>query len=193
MTTSFYQPQELAELGLKSYGKNVLISRKCSIYGASNISIGNNVRIDDFCVLSGKIEIGNFVHIGAASLLFGGEYGIIMKDFSGLSSRCAVYAMSDEYSGECIANAMIPDEFRNVYGGQVTIEKHAGTGTGCTILPGVKIGEGSVVGAMSLVMTNIKPWGIYLGSPPRKLDDRDKKVLSLEKELLARYLDKEKE
>jgi len=95
MTTSFYQQQELAELGLKSYGKNVIISRKCSIYGASNISIGNNVRIDDFCVLSGKIEIGNFVHIAAASLLFGGEHGIIMEDFSGLSSRCVIYAESD--------------------------------------------------------------------------------------------------
>jgi len=116
-----------------------------------------------------------------------------MKDFSGLSSRCAVYAESDDYSGEWMTNPTILDEFRKVYGGQVIIGKHAGTGTGTTILPNVEIGEGSVVGAMSLVMTNLEPWGIFLGSPPRKLDDRDKRILSLEKELLANFLDEEKE
>ena len=33
---SFYSPEELKSLGLKEYGENVLISRKCSIYGAEN-------------------------------------------------------------------------------------------------------------------------------------------------------------
>jgi dTDP-4-amino-4,6-dideoxy-D-glucose acyltransferase len=189
MSTSFYQSQELAELGLKSYGKNVLISRKCSIYGASNISIGNNVRIDDFCVLSGKIEIGNFVHIAAANLLFGGEQGIIMKDFSNLSSRCAVYAKSDDYSGEGMTNPMVPDEFKKVYEAKVIIGKHVVIGSGTTILPGVEIGEGSSVGAMGLVTKNLEPWGIFVGSPVRKLKDRDKKILSLEEEFLAQFLD----
>lgn len=51
---SFYTEAELKELGLKSFGKSVLLSKKVSIYGAKNISIGNNVRIDDFCILSGQ-------------------------------------------------------------------------------------------------------------------------------------------
>ena len=55
--SSFYDEQELQQIGFKSIGKNVLISRKTSIYGAQNITIGNNVRIDDFCVLSGNIKI----------------------------------------------------------------------------------------------------------------------------------------
>jgi galactoside O-acetyltransferase len=115
--TSFYTEEELAKLGLKNYGSNILISRKCSIYSPENISLGNNVRIDDFCVLSGKITIGDFVHIAAASLLFGGEQGIIMKDFSGLSSRCVVYAESDDYSGEGMINPTIPNELRKIQGG----------------------------------------------------------------------------
>lgn len=49
--TSFYSEEELRSIGLKSYGKNVLISRFARIYGAESISIGNNVRIDDFCIL----------------------------------------------------------------------------------------------------------------------------------------------
>ncbi|MBT3210423.1 MAG: acyltransferase, partial [Planctomycetaceae bacterium] len=63
---SFYSMEELQTLGLASFGKDVKISRKASIYNPGQISIGNHVRIDDFCVLSageGGIEIGDYVHI----------------------------------------------------------------------------------------------------------------------------------
>lgn len=43
----------------RSIGEDVRISDKASIYGASEISIGSHVRMDDFCVLSGRIEVGN--------------------------------------------------------------------------------------------------------------------------------------
>lgn len=65
--TSFYTEKELPSLGLKKYGRNVKISRHASIYGAQNISIGDNVRIDDFCILSGHIELGSYIHIAAYS------------------------------------------------------------------------------------------------------------------------------
>ena len=51
---SFYSKEELKEIGFKKYGENVLISRKTSIYNPEKIIIGNNVRIDDFCILSRK-------------------------------------------------------------------------------------------------------------------------------------------
>jgi galactoside O-acetyltransferase len=63
MDNSFYSEIELSKLGLKDYGKNVLISKKCSIYSPEKISIGNNVRIDDFCILSGNIILGSNIHI----------------------------------------------------------------------------------------------------------------------------------
>ena len=53
---SFYKKEDLYKLGLKDLGKNVFISKKCSIYTPENISIGDNVRIDDFCILSGHIR-----------------------------------------------------------------------------------------------------------------------------------------
>lgn len=117
MQTSFYTPDELKNLGLKSFGHDVLISKKASIYSAENISIGHNVRIDDFCILSGKIEIGNYIHIAAYSALFGGHEGITMKDFSGLSSRCVIYAMSDDFSGEALVGPVVPEKYRNVLKG----------------------------------------------------------------------------
>jgi serine acetyltransferase len=53
MATSFLSREKLMEIGFKSIGENVLLSSKASIYGPENIEIGNNVRIDDFCILSG--------------------------------------------------------------------------------------------------------------------------------------------
>ena len=45
---SFYSAEELQTLGLASFGEDVRISRKASIYNPGRISIGNHVRIDDF-------------------------------------------------------------------------------------------------------------------------------------------------
>lgn len=70
---SFYSTKELVELGFAEVGQNVFISRKASFYGIERISIGNNVRIDDFCVLSageGGINIGNYIHITVYNSIF---------------------------------------------------------------------------------------------------------------------------
>lgn len=177
---SFYSEEELANLGIASIGKNVLISRKASIYGGDNIQIGNNVRIDDFCILSGKIQLGSFIHISAYTSLFGGkEKGIVMEDYTTVSSRCVIYALSDDYSGEYMTNAVIPKEFTNVIEDKVEIRKYAIVGTGCTVLPGVVIGEGAAVGAMSLVNKDLDGWIIYAGIPCKKLKPRSTKLLDV--------------
>lgn len=181
--TSFYSEIELKELGLKSFGKNVLISRKASLYGTSNINIGDNVRIDDFCILSGNIKIGNYVHISAGVMLFGGKEGIIFEDFTAISSRSAIYAESDDYSGVALTNPMVPDVYRNVTGGKVILRKHSLIGSGCTLLPNVTIGEGTSVGSMALVTKSLDEWGIYVGIPCKRIKERNKKILDLEKEL----------
>ena len=184
MKTNFYSEEELKEIGLKAYGKNVLISRNATIYGADKINIGDNVRIDDFCILSGNISLGSYIHIAAYCGLFGGVAGIIMEDFTAVSSRSAVYAASDDYSGAALTNPMLPDKFRNVIEGAVTIKKHSIIGTGSTILPNITIGEGCSVGSMSLVNKSIDAWGIYVGIPCKRIKERKKDLLELEKEFL---------
>ena len=44
--SSFYSQDELNKIGFKSVGKNVLISKKCSIYSTEHIEIKSNIRID---------------------------------------------------------------------------------------------------------------------------------------------------
>ena len=179
---SFYTRYDLNQLGLASFGENVLISRKASIYGAEKINIGDNVRIDDFCILSGKITIGNFIHIAAYTALYGGNKGIVIQDFANISSKISIYSISDDYSGETMTNPMIPDKFKNVQSKEVVIQRHVIIGSGCVVLPGVVLKEGSSFGAMTLINRSSEPWSINVGIPFKKIRDRSKKLLELEKD-----------
>lgn len=188
---SFYSEEELKELGLKSYGKNVLISRKCSLYGAENISLGDHVRIDDFCILSGNITIHNYVHISAYASMFAGDCSIEVGDYVAISSRNAIYAESDDYSGASMVNPMVPEECRHVESASVSIGRHVIIGTGSTVLPGVTVGEGASVGAMSLINHDIEPWTMNVGIPCRKIKERSQELLKYES--LIRDRDQSKE
>lgn len=184
--TSFYSIEELSEIGFKSLGNNVLISRKASFYGVSRISIGNNVRIDDFCVLStgkGGIYIGNFVHIAVFSSLMG-EGKITFEDFSGISSRVSVYSSNDDYTGEFMTNPTVPSEYANVFHADVTICRHALVGSGSIILPGVTLKEGAVIGALSLVNKDCDEYYIYKGNPAKKIVERSRELLNMENNFL---------
>lgn len=184
MANSFYSLEELKQIGFKHIGDNVLISRKSSIYSPSKIYLSSNIRIDDFCILSGNIIIGNYVHIAAGTKVFSGNNEIIFEDFTGISSNVSIYGVSDDYSGEFMTNPTIPSRFKNVIDKQVIIGKHSIIGTSSVILPGVVIGEGVSCGAMSLINKSLESWSIYAGIPARRIKARSKKVLELENEFL---------
>ncbi len=185
---SFYTETELKEIGLKLLrvsgggGKIPLISRKASIYGAEYISIGSNVRIDDFCILSGNITIGNNVHIAAYTALYGGNDGIVIEDYANLSSRVSVYSVNDDYSGETMTNPMIPEGYKNIESAAVHIGKHVIVGSTSIILPGIRLAEGSAFGSFSFINHDSEPWSVNAGIPFRKIKDRKRDLLKLEKQ-----------
>lgn len=178
--TSFLSPREIDEIGFKSYGKNLKISRHACFYGASEMVIGNNVRIDDFCILSGHIELRDFIHIAAYSVIYGGEKGVYIDDFANISSRVSIYAVNDDYSGESMTNPMIPDQYKHVQSERVSIGKHVIIGSTSVILPGVVIAEGGAFGSFSLINKDSDAWSVNAGIPFRKMKDRSKKLLEKE-------------
>lgn len=183
----FYTINELMDLGIKlpKNPKNIFISKKASLYNAERISVGNYVRIDDFAILSGNIQIGSFIHIGAWASLSGGEIGIVLEDFCGLSQRVSLFSSSDDYSGESLTNPMIPSNFKRVSISKIVLQKHCIVGAGSVILPSSKgLSEGVSVGALSLVTRPTKPFGIYFGNPAKRILERSKNILTLEKEFL---------
>ena len=173
---------EIEEIGFLQVGDNVYISEKASIYNPSKIKIGNNVRIDDFCLLSageGGIEIGNYVHIAAYSSLIG-KGSIVLEDFSNISSRVSIYSSSDDYSGGSLTNPMIPDEYKNVISEDVYLGKHVIVGCGSIILPGVTLHNGVAVGALSLVDKDVEDFKICAGVPAKVIKDRKKDLETME-------------
>lgn len=180
---AFLTEEKLSQMGFKYIGKNVKISDKASIYNLAKITIGNNVRIDDFCILSagvGGIEIGDFVHIACYCSLIGNAR-IHLGEFTGISGRVSIYSSNDDYSGNFLTNPNIPERFKNVTSQEVVLGKHALVGVGTIILPGVRIGEGAAVGAHSLVKKNCAPFMIYGGNPAMPIKERSRKLLELER------------
>lgn len=182
--TSFYSEEELQTLGFRHVGTGVLVSRKASIYGAGRISLGDHVRVDDFCILSGTITLGNYIHVAAYSALYGGDAGITVDDFANISSRVCVYAVSDDYSGETMTSPMVPDTYKNVEEKPVHIGRHCIVGSGSIVLPGVTLEEGGAFGCMSLIKHSTLPWKIYAGIPVQVIRERSRNLLNLEKEFL---------
>jgi acetyltransferase-like isoleucine patch superfamily enzyme len=176
MKTSFFNQDEIWQIGLKRFGKNIYISRKASFYNPEQIEIGDNVRIDDFCILSGHIVLGSFIHIAAYCGLFAVEK-IVLKNYAGLSSRVSIYASSDDFLGNSMTNPTIPAKYRHVHTAPVVLEEHTIIGVGSVILPGVTIGTGAAIGALSLVTKNCEPWTVNLGIPARKLKSRRSDII----------------
>ncbi|MEB3341295.1 acyltransferase [Okeania sp.] len=182
---AFIPQAQLANLGFKKLGKNVLISDKASIYNCDQIEIGDNSRIDDFCVVSGKVSIGRNVHIAVFCNVAGGTEGIVLEDFSGLAYGCHVFTQSDDYSGRTLTNPTVPTKFKNEAKKSVRVGRHAIVGTSSLIFPGVTLAEGTSVGAISLVTKSTQPWSIYFGIPAKRIKARSQDLLELEKQYLA--------
>jgi acetyltransferase-like isoleucine patch superfamily enzyme len=189
MKTSFFSKEEIIQIGFARCGNKVLISRKASFYSPEKIEIGNNVRIDDFCILSGHIVLGNYIHIAAYSGLFADEI-IVIQNYANISSRVSIYAVSDDFLGHGMTNPTVPAKYRNVHTAPVVLEEHAIIGAGSVILPGVTIGAGAAIGALSFVTTDCEPWTIYAGIPARPKKGRQRDLIlryqaELEAELLV--------
>ncbi len=177
--------EEIQAMGFKLLGENVLISDKASIYNASEIEIGSDSRIDDFCLLSGRIVLGSNVHIAAYCNLAGGEKGIFVEDFVGLAYGCHIFSQSDDYSGRTLTNPTVPDEYKNESKKPVQIGRHAILGTNSIIFPGVTVAEGTATGAAAVVTKSTDEWSIYYGNPAKKIKGRKKDLLTLERAYLS--------
>lgn len=187
---AFMQREQLEKLGFKSLGREVLVSDKASIYNADRVEIGDHSRIDDFCVISGRVTIGRNVHVAVFCNVAGGEKGVTLEDFSGLAYGCHVLSQSDDYSGETLTNPTVPDEYKHETKAPVIIGRHSIVGTGSVILPGVVLAEGTSVGALSMVTKSTEAWSMYFGAPAKRIRARKQDLLKLEAAYLAAEADR---
>ena len=183
--SNFFKIKDLIRMGVTVKGTNVKISKLARIYNPHGLTLHDNVRIDDFTILSGrgKIEIGNFVHIGPHSYITSFT-NILLKDYVGLSAGVKLFGSSDDYSGKYMTNPTVPSKYLGTVSGDITLNEHCIVGSGSLVLPNVVMGVGSAVGSLCLITKNTMPWKLYAGSPAKIIKDRSKKCMELEKKLI---------
>jgi galactoside O-acetyltransferase len=183
----FYTDEELSEVPFRKLGKNVKIKRNAGLFFTENISIDDNTRIDDHSIIVASREpvtIGRNVHIAAHCYVSASD-GFVMEDYTGMSPGVLVFTSSDDYTGKKMTNPTLPRHLIGGPCGQVVLKKHVIIGAGSVVLPNVTIGVGSSVGAASLVTESLDEWGIYIGSPARRIKDRKQDLLKLEAEYVS--------
>lgn len=175
--------------GFNCAGEDVLISPFVSITRPELVALGNHVAIDPWFHCTTKLVTGDFVHIQSHVSIIGGKRSELrMGNFTNISTHGAIVCGSDKFAGEGIVAAPgLLDELRDeLIIEPVVFEDFVNTGARVTVLPGVTLPEGVVIGAHSLVRKSdkLEPWTIYAGSPLRLVRERPRdKMLAAAKAL----------
>jgi lipopolysaccharide O-acetyltransferase len=120
------------------------------------IAIGSNVQINDY------------VHIAAISNITIGNNVLIASKVFITDHNHGEYGMNNYHDSPDMMPILRPLRSR-----PVIIEDNVWIGETVSILPGVKIGQGSVIGAQSVVTKDIPPNSVAIGAPARVIKQYD--------------------
>jgi acetyltransferase-like isoleucine patch superfamily enzyme len=173
-TNSFLSTIELNQLGFPNVGdKNVFISRYAKFYGAEYLSLANNIRIDDFCVISvgQPSTIGNWVHIGTSASIHC-PIGIDIEDFAGISPGSRIFGISNNFSDAFPMHPYLNSDLLSTSKSKITLGRFSQVGANSVVLPNSLLAEGAVLGANSMLKAKTELWTIYAGNPAIKIGKR---------------------
>ena len=150
------------------------ISRKAEIQFTNRVIIGKNTRISSFTkikVNEGVIKIGENCTINSFSFVYGDKGGLDIGNNVLISPGVGIYASNYSYTNK---NKPILDQ--DVISKGIKIEDDVWIGANSTILDGVTIGRGSVIGAGSVVTHDIPPFSVAFGVPAKIIKQRYIKI-----------------
>ncbi len=160
---------------LKYLGPKVKIYELAKIIHPEVVSIGEGTQIDDFTLINGGqgIELGRYNHIASfVSIVGGGK--LITGDYVGIAAGARIITGTDHYGEGKRISPLVPLEQRHLILGTVILEKDVFIGTNAVVHPNVRIGEGAIIGSNSLVLKDVEPWTVNVGSPCRVVGQRPK-------------------
>lgn len=161
---------------LLQYGKDVFISKKVEIRRPKLVAIGNHIAIDTGFYCTTALQMGDYIHIGPYVTVIGGAHGLLkLKNFTTITAGCRIICVSDSFDGSGLVGTMVPKKYLNkLIAKPIVFEDFSVLGTNSVIMPGVTLGEGSVIGACSFVNKDTEPWTVYVGTPARPIKKRPK-------------------
>jgi len=183
----------LYPLLLGSCGRNVVFGQNVVLRHPHKIHIGDNVVVDDNCLLDAKgesnrgIRIGSGVFVGRNSILSCKNGDIELADGANIGFNCEVFSASRVTIGAGVLMAA----YSYIVGGDhdfsdpsasvlaqprtsagVDVGAGAWIGAGAKILDGVTIGERAIVGAAAVVRESVPPLAVSVGIPARVVSHR---------------------
>ncbi len=136
-----------------------------------SLTTGPGFRIDAFpfrsssepvVIIGDGVQINDYVHLSARlSVSIGDRAMIASRVFIGDHNH-GVYSGPGEHT-----DPRVPPQLREDWAAPVCIEEDVWIGEGVAVLPGVTIGRGAVIGAMSVVTRDVPPYSIAVGNPAR--------------------------
>lgn len=172
--------------GIELMGDNVRDKlRSCGadvrIYPLAKIAYPHVVDLEDYCrirdfvfIFAGMgVKIGKYSDMQPHSVIWGGGETIIGDRVSVGPGTVLLSAVYSHAKGLKMVDGLPDGTVKALYG-KLIIHDDVYIGANCTLMPNITIGEGSVLGAASFVNKDVEPWGIYVGSPARKIGEREK-------------------
>lgn len=152
-----------------------LVRRPAYIRGRRWISLGcrftsgRNVRMEAFgrpesrealIIIGNDVQVNDYVHIAATERVTIGDRVLIASRVFIADHNHGAYGRAGVHT-----DPRIPPAERPLFSSPVVIEDDVWIGEGVAILPGVRIGRGSVIGTMSIVTRDIPEYSVCMGSP----------------------------
>ena len=168
---------------VKFIGEGVRLYPMCKIIRPGSAELDNHCQIMDFTFIDAGelLKIGKYSTITWHCLIEGGAKTYIGdRVFVGPGSKLltSTYELDGFYSVE-----HLPEGCGAIRYGDIILEDDAYLGSNVTVLPGITIGCGAVVGASSWVNKDLEPWGIYVGIPCKKIGERRKPTIERQEKI----------
>jgi acetyltransferase-like isoleucine patch superfamily enzyme len=178
---------------LGSVGRNVAFGTNIAIRHPHKIHIGDNVVIDDGCVLDAKgegnkgLKIGNGVFVGRNTILTCHDGDIVLEDNVNIGFNCVISSLGSIVikanhlmaafcylvGGDHVADRTdVPILYQGRTAKGIMIEENIWLGAGVAVLDGSTVGRDSIIGAHAVVNGKIAPYSIAVGAPAKTIRDR---------------------
>jgi len=134
-----------------------------------DISLGDYCKLESGVILhphGGSIRLGSYVFVGPHAVVYG-HGGVEIGDHTLVAMHCRILSSEHEQPPVGCSIRSRPDVLL-----PTRIGSDVWLGAGVTVLGGVKIGDGCVIGAGSVVTRDIPPGAIAVGAPARVIGQR---------------------
>ena len=169
---------------LKRMGKNVFIDVGVTIWEPGNVEIDDYSFIDTYVtILGGRrghgfVQIGKYVEV-ASNCVLAGRGGIKLGDHVGIGAGSKIYSGTHLYKDpdredtELMSGSILaPVDKQHVVEKPVIFEDYAWMGVNSAVIPGVTVGKGAIIGAGSVVNSDIPAFSVAVGSPAKVIKKR---------------------